>query len=74
MTETVSGATTRKGKATQAAQPGRNRLSMQRIHTTPSVHPYDQVTWERRDVVMTNWRDGSINFEQHGVSSPTSGR
>src|SRR5712691_11840774 len=70
MTETVSGATTRKGKATQAAQPGRNRLSIQRIHTTPGVHPYDQVTWERRDVVMTNWRDGSINFEQHGVEYP----
>ena len=73
MTETVSGATTRKGKATQAlapAQTGRNRLSMQRIHTTPGVHPYDQVTWERRDVVMTNWRDGSINFEQHGVEFP----
>ncbi len=70
MTETVSGATTRKGKAAQAAQPGRNRLSMQRIHTTPGVHPYDQVTWERRDVVMTNWRDGSVNFEQHGVEFP----
>jgi len=67
MTETVSGATTRKGKAAQA---GRARLRMQRIHTTPGVHPYDQVTWERRDVVMTNWRDGSINFEQHGVEFP----
>src|ERR1700745_3784132 len=67
MTETVSGASTRKGKAAQA---GRGRLRMQRIHTTPGVHPYDQVTWERRDVVMTNWRDGSINFEQHGVEFP----
>jgi ribonucleoside-diphosphate reductase alpha chain len=28
------------------------------------------VTWERRDVVMTNWRDGSVNFEQHGVEFP----
>ena len=27
-------------------------------------------TWERRDVVMTNWRDGSINFEQRGVEFP----
>jgi ribonucleoside-diphosphate reductase alpha chain len=75
MTETVSGATTRKGKATQATQAteaGRARLRMQRIHTTPGVHPYDQVTWERRDVVMTNWRDGSINFEQHGVEFPDS--
>ncbi len=28
------------------------------------------MTWERRDVVMTNWRDGSINFEQRGVEFP----
>ncbi|HEX9359294.1 MAG TPA: hypothetical protein VF933_36475, partial [Streptosporangiaceae bacterium] len=73
MTETVSGATTRKGKATQATQAtqtGRARLRMQRIHTTPGVHPYDQVTWERRDVLITNWRDGSVNFEQHGVEFP----
>src|SRR5690348_13264409 len=68
MTETVSGATTRKGKATPKAQA--SGLKMRRIHTTPGVHPYDQVTWERRDVVMTNWRDGSINFEQHGVEFP----
>jgi len=70
MTETVSGATTRKGKAAQARPAGRNRLTIGRIHTTPGVHPYDQVTWERRDVVMTNWRDGSVNFEQHGVEFP----
>jgi ribonucleoside-diphosphate reductase alpha chain len=72
MTETVSGATTRKGKAAQLskAEPSRNKLKMRRIHTTPGVHPYDQVTWERRDVVMTNWRDGTVNFEQHGVEFP----
>ena len=40
------------------------------MYTTPGVHPYDQVTWERRDVVMTNWRDGSVNFEQRGVEFP----
>src|SRR5690349_11942338 len=68
MTETVSGATTRKGNATPKAQA--SGLKMRRIHTTPGVHPYDQVTWERRDVVMTNWRDGSVNFEQHGVEFP----
>ncbi|MBB4736864.1 ribonucleoside-diphosphate reductase alpha chain [Actinoplanes octamycinicus] len=38
--------------------------------TTAGVHPYDDVEWERRDVVMTNWRDGSINFEQRGVEFP----
>ena len=69
MTETVSGATTRKGKAAQA-QAGPSKLTIGRIHTTPGVHPYDQVTWERRDVVMTNWRDGSVNFEQRGVEFP----
>jgi ribonucleoside-diphosphate reductase alpha chain len=45
-------------------------LVVERIYTTDGVHPYDEVTWERRDVVMTNWRDGSINFEQRGVEFP----
>jgi ribonucleoside-diphosphate reductase alpha chain len=47
-------------------------LTIERIHTREGVHPYDEVTWERRDVVMTNWRDGSINFEQRGVEFPDS--
>jgi ribonucleoside-diphosphate reductase alpha chain len=46
-------------------------LRVERVWTTEGVHPYDEVEWERRDVVMTNWRDGSINFEQKGVEFPT---
>src|ERR1700742_2920590 len=64
MTETVSGTTASKGKST------RKGLRINRINTTRGVHPYDEVTWERRDVVMTNWRDGSVNFEQRGVEFP----
>jgi len=45
-------------------------LDVERIFTTAGVHPYAEVTWERRDIVMTNWRDGSINFEQRGVEFP----
>ncbi|TAL21147.1 MAG: vitamin B12-dependent ribonucleotide reductase [Frankiales bacterium] len=63
MTETVSGAT-----PTQRSR--KARLPIERVYTTPGVHPYDEVSWERRDVVMTNWRDGSINFEQRGVEFP----
>jgi ribonucleoside-diphosphate reductase alpha chain len=48
-----------------------NGLAIERIYTTAGSHPYDEVDWERRDVVMTNWRDGSINFEQRGVEFPT---
>ena len=46
-------------------------LRVERVWTTAGVHPYDEVTWERRDVVMTNWRDGSVVFEQRGVEFPT---
>ena len=46
-------------------------LHMERVFTRQGVHPYDEVTWERRDVVLTNWRDGSINFEQRGVEFPS---
>ncbi len=48
----------------------RNGLVVERVYSTEGVHPYAEVTWERRDVVMTNWRDGSINFEQRGVEFP----
>ncbi len=65
MTETVSDATPR-----QARNEQRRRLRIERVYTTPGVHPYAEVTWERRDVVMTNWRDGTVNFEQHGVEFP----
>ncbi|MGW3563658.1 vitamin B12-dependent ribonucleotide reductase [Streptomyces sp. NPDC000941] len=67
MTETTSGpARGSRSKGSKAAK----GLRIERIHTTPGVHPYDEVVWERRDVVMTNWRDGSINFEQRGVEFP----
>ncbi len=49
---------------------GRRGLRVRRVWTTDGVHPYDEVAWERRDVVMTNWRDGSVNFEQRGVEFP----
>ena len=48
----------------------RNGLVVERVYSSEGVHPYAEVTWERRDVVMTNWRDGSINFEQRGVEFP----
>ncbi len=64
MTETASGA------ASQGRSKRGRGLTLRRIYTRDGVHPYDDVTWERRDVVMTNWRDGSINFEQRGVEFP----
>src|SRR3954447_22344749 len=65
MTETVS----TEGGTARSTRRARG-LRLERVYTTPGLHPYDAVTWERRDVVMTNWRDGSINFEQRGVDFP----
>jgi len=45
-------------------------LRIERVYSTEHCHPYEQVTWQRRDVVMTNWRDGTVNFEQRGVEFP----
>jgi ribonucleoside-diphosphate reductase alpha chain len=64
MTETASGSAAQDGKG------ARKGLQIRRVHTREGAHPYDEVNWERRDVVMTNWRDGSVNFEQHGVEFP----
>ncbi|MEN9325497.1 MAG: hypothetical protein RL414_1251, partial [Actinomycetota bacterium] len=45
-------------------------LTIDRIYTTAGVHPYDEVTWERRDVVQTNWKSGEVIFEQKGTEYP----
>ena len=45
-------------------------LTIERIYTKEGVHPYDEVKWERRDVVQQNWRTGETVFEQHGVEYP----
>ncbi|HXR70039.1 vitamin B12-dependent ribonucleotide reductase [Actinocrinis sp.] len=80
MTETISGPARKAGKQhgvpgqsgnAQKQSDGPSRgLRIERVFTKPGVHPYDEIEWERRDVVMTNWRDGSINFEQKGVEFP----
>ncbi|WP_328424811.1 vitamin B12-dependent ribonucleotide reductase [Micromonospora sp. NBC_00389] len=63
------GVTTSRSRSKASASAG---LKIERVWTTEGVHPYDEIAWERRDVVMTNWRDGSINFEQRGVEFPES--
>ena len=37
-------------------------LAMQRVFTKEGVHPYDDVKWERRDVVQNNWKTGEVVF------------
>ncbi len=62
MTETARAGAARTAKA--------KGLSIERIYTTPGVHPYDEVTWERRDVNQTNWKTGAVIFDQRGVEFP----
>jgi ribonucleoside-diphosphate reductase alpha chain len=55
-----------------AIAPQRSEIGIRRHFTTEGVHPYDEVTWERRDARITNYRDGSVAFEQLGVEVPSS--
>lgn len=59
MTETASRRSTKKG------------LKIERVFSTEGVHPYDELDWERRDVVQTNWKTGESVFEQKGVEFPS---
>lgn len=61
MTETVSGTSARTRK---------KGLKIERVFSTEGVHPYDELTWERRDVVQQNWKTGAVVFEQRGVEFP----
>jgi ribonucleoside-diphosphate reductase alpha chain len=63
MTETVSG-------SARSGRKGNKGLKIERVFSTEGVHPYDEITWERRDVVQTNWKTGEAVFEQRGVEFP----
>src|SRR5690625_1595824 len=69
MTETAPETSTRSRAQKNGA--AKKKLKIERVWTKPGVHPYDDVEWERRDVVQTDWRTGETIFEQHGVEFPT---
>ncbi|HVE46423.1 MAG TPA: LAGLIDADG family homing endonuclease [Acidimicrobiales bacterium] len=51
--------------------PERLGIGIRRHFTREEVDPYDEVTWERRDARITNFRDGTVAFEQLGVEVPS---
>ena len=53
-----------------AIAPQRAGIGIRRHFTTEGVHPYEEVTWEQRDSRLTDYRDGSVAFEQLGVEVP----
>jgi ribonucleoside-diphosphate reductase alpha chain len=55
-----------------AIAPQRAGIGIRRHFTTEGVHPYDTVRWELRDARITNFRDGTVAFEQRGVEVPAS--
>src|SRR3954470_10782124 len=58
------------GSATMAMAPERLGIGIRRYFTRPDVHPYEEVAWERRDARITNYRDGTVAFEQPDVEVP----
>ena len=53
-----------------AMAPEQAGLGIRRHFTTPGVHPYDEVEWEHRDARISNFRDGTVAFEQLDVEFP----
>ena len=61
-TQTANGASSNSSRKA----PG---LTFQRRFTRPGVSPYDEITWERRDAVIQDWK-GKLIFEQKNVEVP----
>src|SRR5487761_2430118 len=55
-----------------AIAPQRLGIGIRRFFTTEDRHPYDEVVWDRRDARISNFRDGSVAFEQLDVEVPAS--
>ncbi|MGD9750219.1 MAG: vitamin B12-dependent ribonucleotide reductase, partial [Acidimicrobiia bacterium] len=53
-----------------AVAPEQIGIGIRRYFTTDGVDPYSLVSWERRDARISNYRDGSVAFEQLDVEFP----
>jgi ribonucleoside-diphosphate reductase alpha chain len=53
-----------------AIAPEQIGIGIRRHFTREGVHPYDMVTWERRDARIVNAKDNTVAFEQLGVEFP----
>jgi len=51
--------------------PDRLSIGIRRHFTSAGQHPYDSVSWDRRDARISNWKDGSVAFEQKDVEIPS---
>lgn len=47
-----------------------SRITLQRTFSAAGVHPYDEVSWNRRGIEQTNWRTGETIFAQSAVEFP----
>ncbi len=72
MADSSNGTTRSAGRRGSRVSVTREGLSVARLFTTEGVHPYDEVEWEHRDVVQTNWKTGETVFEQRAVEFPSS--
>jgi len=70
MTETTGASAGAQGSSDNGKIRPKKGVKVERIFTTPGVHPYDEVTWEHRDVVQQNWKTGATIFEQRDVEFP----
>ncbi len=57
------------GKAGEKVQSSRKGMRFQNIFSTPGVHPFDEIQWEKRDAAISS-ASGEKVFEQKGVEVP----
>ena len=55
-----------------AMAPEQTGIGIRRHFTTEGGDPYEGLVWERRDARITNFRDGTVAFEQRDVEFPMS--
>ena len=71
-TSAISSATGSEGKKKGTRKVSKSKgIRLSRVNTTPGIHPFDQVKWDRRSSRITN-PDGSTVFEMNDIEVPES--
>lgn len=59
----------RKQEAATGGERGKRGLEFDHFFSTPGIHPFDEIEWEKRDAVIVG-EGGKVVFEQRGVEVP----
>ncbi len=58
-------------KQDQVRQKKNHQIKFKPYFSTPDVHPFEQIEWEKRSAELKDWKSGKVSFHQDNLEFPS---